>query len=135
MSEAAERMRLTPGHWYVWQMFPGYAASPYVSPIRVFAVEPKKTGRKELALSFYNAFYASGVRDFTLDLRVLVHQPQFLMAVVAPFAPPDRDQRACVIHSLTGDWIERLVPELAARWRIRPPQDVSQELDEFLIDD
>jgi hypothetical protein len=41
-------------------MFPGYASVPYISPIRVLEVTPKKTGRNELALSLYNAFYAAG---------------------------------------------------------------------------
>jgi len=135
MSEPEERLKLLPDRWYVWQMFPGYASLPYVSPIQVLGATPKKTGRKELALSFYNAFYAAGVRDFTLDLRILVHQPQFLMALLAPFSSPDREQRACVIHPLSQDWIERLVPDLAARWRMRPPEDLSQELDQFLRDD
>jgi hypothetical protein len=135
MSEAVGRLKLMPGHWYVWQMFPGYETVPYVSPIRVFGVEPKKTGRKELALSFYNAFYATGVRDFNVDLRVLVHQEQYLMALVAPFTSTDLDQRACVIHHLSGEWTERLVPDLAARWRIRPPADPIEELDQFLMDD
>jgi hypothetical protein len=135
MSEAAGRLKLIPGHWYVWQMFPGYTTVPYVSPIRVFEVKPKKTGRKELALSFYNAFYAPGVRDFTLDLRVLVHQAQYLMALVAPFTSTGSDQRTCVTHELSDEWAERLVPDLAARWRIRPPADPSQELDQFLMHD
>jgi hypothetical protein len=39
------------------------------------------------------------------------------------------------MHDLTDEWAERFVPDLAARWRIRPPADLSQELDQFLMHD
>lgn len=129
---AIEKLTLSPGSWYVWQMYPGYSTVPYVSPIRILDVTPRKTGRKELEISFYNAFYASGVRNFTAVLRLLAHQPLFLMALIAPFDPPQDGQRACVIHGLSDEWVERLLPELADRWRVRAPENPDEELSTYI---
>jgi hypothetical protein len=53
-------------------MFPGYGAfGPYRSPIRIDCVVPLGTGRGHLRLSFYNANYASGVRDFVVLCRTI----------------------------------------------------------------
>jgi len=129
---ATKKLMLSPGSWYVWQMYPGYSTVPYVSPIRILDVRPLKTGRKELEISFYNAFYAPGVRDFTTALRMLAHQAQFLMALIAPFESTEDEQRACVIHDLSDEWIGQLLPELSDRWRTRPPANADEELSSYL---
>ncbi len=131
---AMEKLTLSPGSWYVWQMYPGYSTVPYVSPIRILDVTPRKTGRKELEVSFYNAFYAPGLRDFKAVIRLLAHQPLFLMALVAPFDSTEGEKRACVIHGLSDEWLERLLPELADRWRLRAPENADEELSIYLED-
>lgn len=127
-------LRLEPGCWYVWQMYPGYSGTPYISPIRIEEVTPLKTGRKELRVSFYNAFYAQGVRDFSPVLRLFVHHPRYIMAAINP-GSDSIDERACTIIHFTPMWEELLVPELAQRWQSHPPSDKNIELDEYLMDD
>ena len=54
-------------------MLPGYGSlGHYYSSVRISRVEPMKRGDGTLRLEFYNAAYAAGVRDFDLELRVLL---------------------------------------------------------------
>ncbi len=117
-------------------MYPGYSVVPYASPILINSVTPLKSGRKELDITFYNAFYAEGVRDFSTRLRVLAHHPQYLMAAIVEEAGPGHHEpRSCVITDLTPHWLELLVPNLCRRWRQDPPSDVNSELSDYLIND
>jgi hypothetical protein len=57
-------------------MIPGYFGQrnvPYSSPIFVERIVPKKTGKGILTLDFANVFYAEGVQNFSLDLKILKH--------------------------------------------------------------
>ena len=50
-----QRFTLSQGHWYGWQMLPGYVSDdpyPYFSPIYVGEITPRKTHRRILALRF-----------------------------------------------------------------------------------
>lgn len=115
-------------------MFPGYSQTPYISPIRIEGVTPLKTGRKDLRVDFYNAFYAQGVRGFSMVLRLLMHHPRYIMAAMNP-GEDTIDDRACTITEFTPMWDELLVPDLAQRWQTRPPPDRNVELDKHLMDD
>lgn len=78
-----ERLHLVPQRWYGWQMLPGYDGArnvPYFSPIRMIGVSPRKTGRGIVGLSFWNQFYAEGVQDFHLEVRILKHESHYLIA-------------------------------------------------------
>lgn len=76
MSSKANRFTIESNRWYGWQMMPGYG-SPYYSPIDVYNIEPRRNGRSELTLRFFNAFYAEGVQDFEKTLHVLLRGKTF----------------------------------------------------------
>jgi len=79
------KLQLTPGHWYGWQMLPGYFGEPpvpYCSPIWVKDVTPRKTGKGILGLGFINTLYAEGAQGFTLDLRILKHEASYLVSEI-----------------------------------------------------
>ena len=128
-------MNLQPNTWYGWQMIPGYGDHvPYFSPIRVTRVTPKKTGRGILTVFFLNVLYAEGVQDFQLDLRILKHEEDYLIAdlLYGGSGPTDRTG---AISQIDFTWIRRLCPGV---WSERPPgtaspaaqRNVSMYLDE-----
>ncbi len=83
MTELVNKFKLIPQCWYAWQMVPGYVGQrnvPYCSPIFVERVIPKKTGKGILTLDFVNVLYAEGVQDFSVDLKILKHSTDYLIA-------------------------------------------------------
>ena len=123
-AKPAEQLHLEVGGWYAWQMFPGYSASPYRSPIRVAHVEPRKTGQGILRLGFYNAAYASGVRDFSKDLRVLKHTDRFILADF-----PNEPDHAAAIHVLTLAWLQEAFADWCTSQHINPIRPLGEQLD------
>ncbi len=73
-----------------------------MSPIRVDAVTPLKTGTGLLRLAFFNAAYAEGVQDFDLTLRVLMRAPTYLIAEIE-----GEQQRAAVIGEIGFAWLQK----------------------------
>lgn len=122
MTEQTNKLRLVPQSWYAWQMIPGYIGQrnvPYCSPIFVERVVPKKTGKGILALEFVNVFYVEEVQGFSVDLKVLKHSENYLVAdLLYGSEGPDR---AAIISHIEFAWIERFCPEL---WYRRPPSSV-----------
>jgi hypothetical protein len=113
-------LRLLPGQWYGWQMLPGYDhpphVVPYFSPIQVIAVTPKKAGNRSMQLKFWNVGYAVGVQDVTVDLRIVKHADDYLIAdLVAP--RPETSDRAAIISTISFGWLERLYPD----WELPDP--------------
>lgn len=108
MEPAPSRLQLLPGKWYGWQMLPGYLDTPYFSPIRIETVVPKKTGRKILAVQFFDALYAQGVQDVALDLRILKHEARYLVAelMYGDF------NRAGIVYDIDFEWVRRFCPEI-----------------------
>lgn len=105
-------LHLASGHWYGWQMLPGYtyqSYDPYFSPIRIFHAEPLKTGQRVLRLRFWNALYAEGVQDFQTDLRVRIHHADYL---VADFPSKHLADRSVVVSAMSGRWLQRFCPSL-----------------------
>ena len=120
-----KRLKLEPDTWYGWQMIPGYIGErnvPYFSPILVHQVVPQKTGKSILRLDFSNVFYAEGVKDFSLDLRILKHSADYLVADL--LYGDDGPDRVAVISHIEFAWIERFCPSL---WFHRPPSSFSPE--------
>lgn len=112
-----ERLQLTPGTWYGWQMLPGYSGEPYrpyFSPIQVTQVTPMKTGRGILQLAFLNALYAEGVQNFDANLRILKHEPSYLIAALEAEEVEARGKSAVISH-LDLEWLRRYCPELMSR--------------------
>ena len=98
------------GGWYAWQMFPGYGGSPYLSPIWVHSVQPRKSGLSILKLAFLNVAYAEGVHDFSLELRILKRAPLFLAGEIV--GQPDR---LAIVSTITFDWLQRNFPSWLSR--------------------
>ena len=122
MTEQTNKLKLVPQSWYAWQMIPGYIGQrnvPYCSPIFVKGVAPKKTGKGILNLDFVNVFYAEGVQNFSVDLKVLKHSKDYMVAeLLYGLEVPDR---AAIISHIEFAWIERFCPEL---WYHRPPSSI-----------
>jgi hypothetical protein len=101
------RFKIEQHRWYGWQMVPGYGDGSYFSPIYVWTVTRTRTGRSELALNFFNAGYADGVKDFEKVLRVVLRGERFL------FADIDSDlRRGVVISELTMAWLKEHCPDI-----------------------
>jgi hypothetical protein len=127
MDEMANKLKLVAQFWYAWQMIPGYVGQrngPYCSPIFVERVVPKKTGKGILTLDFVNVFYAEGVQGFSLDLKILKHSTEYLIADL--LGGPEETDRAAIISNIEFAWIERFCPEL---WYHRPPASVVDTAD------
>lgn len=113
-------LRLLPGQWYGWQMLPGYDPPdivPYFSPIQIIGVTPMKTGNRVLQLKSWNAGYAAGVQIFSVDLRIVKHTDDYLVAGFVTHGPESSD-RAAVINTIGFRWLKRLFPE----WEVPDPQ-------------
>jgi hypothetical protein len=125
LTEQTNKLKLVPQYWYAWQMIPGYIGKrnvPYCSPIFVEGVAPKKTGKGILTLDFMNVFYADGVQSFSVDLKVLKHSKDYLVAdLLSGLEKPDR---TAIISHIEFAWIERFCPEL---WFHRPPSSIGRD--------
>jgi hypothetical protein len=118
-----DKLKLAPNCWYAWQMIPGYIGErsvPYCSPIFMQRVVPRKTGKGVLGVSFVNVFYAEGVQDFSLDMRILKHAADYIVAELL-YGNDDPD-RVAVISHIEFKWIERFCPRL---WFHRPPSSLN----------
>jgi hypothetical protein len=107
---------LREGRWYGWQMLPGYLAEgrevvPYFSPIRVHRVTRLKSGRGLLAVSLFNACYASGVKDQVHTLRVLARHYEYMVAAIE-----GSDDRTVILSGIAHAWVRRFCPQLE-EWR------------------
>lgn len=128
-----ELLTLQPGRWYAWEMIPGYTTEldPYHSPILIHSISPRKSGLGDLSISFFNAFYAEGVQDCSLQLRVLKRTSNFLLVDIRDNSGPTN--RAALIGNLSLVWLERFAPQLL---RARPVQAFgnfdSRNLDPYL---
>jgi hypothetical protein len=111
------RLQLRPRQWFGWQMLPGYGSVPYFSPIWVEEVTPRKTGRRIITVRFIKVLYAEGVENFSLDLRILKHETDYLVSEIIYPDQPVQD-RTAIISRIEFDWIKRFCPEL---WAARPP--------------
>jgi hypothetical protein len=109
---------LRAGLWFFWEMILGYGddVAPYHSPIFVTRVEPLKSGTSRLRLHFWNVFYAQGVQDFDLTIRILKRARRFL---VAEIDYPDALERCAVIGIMTFEWLNRFAPIVI---RAQPPK-------------
>lgn len=108
-------LRLVPGQWYGWQMLPGYETQhvvvPYFSPIQIIAVTPLKTGNRILKVEFWNVGYAAGAQKFAVDLRLVKHTDDYLIADFDLHGQESSD-RSAVINTISFPWLERFFPDL-----------------------
>jgi len=102
-------------------MLPGYVEDvPYFSPIFVYEVKPLKTGKGVLCVEFYNAFYAEGVRNFRLELKVLKRSEDYLLGEILHHQN-DLQGRVGIITRISFDWLSFVWPELM---RNHPPMNL-----------
>jgi hypothetical protein len=105
--------KLVENCWFAWQMLPGYSGKvPYFSPIFVHRVKPLKTGKGLLRVEFYNAFYAEGVRNFSLDVKVIVRSEHFLVGEIL-CRVDEPEERVGIISRMSFDWLSYIFPELS----------------------
>lgn len=115
---------LAPNTWAAWQMIPGYFGErclPYCSPIWVQSVQPLKEGSSRLRLGFQNMFYAQGVQDFLLDLRVVKRAESYILAEL-DYGPEVANDRVAVVSHIEFEWLKTFCPQL---WWHRPPASCS----------
>ena len=63
-------------------MIPGYTGDrsvPYCSPVYVTKIKPLKTGQGIINIEFINAFYTEGVRNFSLNFKILKISKNYLI--------------------------------------------------------
>jgi hypothetical protein len=124
------KLNLEVGHWYGWQMLPGYSkyCESYFSPIYIEAINPLKSGQNQITLTFANVMYAEGVKGFEKTLKILSHKQQYLLAELK-----DDQERCAVISEISFEWIKQHLPEL---WYHKPPSHfeglASSECDYYL---
>ncbi len=122
-----EKFKLEPFTWYAWQMLPGYTDEFYYSPIYVQKVTPLKTGKNLLKVEFINAFYASGVKGFELEMKVLKREHRYMILDLL------YDQRAAIITDINYQWIQKhglLMLEKEGRDKV--PKLSGENVQEFL---
>jgi hypothetical protein len=98
----SRRFKIVPGHWYGWQMLPGYGSRPYYSPIRMkhFAVAESQSA---LDLAFHNLCYARGVRDFEIKLTNVFWTDELLSGTIDYGDPIP--SRLGIVTRVTPQWI------------------------------
>ncbi len=79
---------------------------PYFSPIYVQYINPMKTGKNKLELTFINGLYAAGVKGFNLELKVLRRYETYMVTDLG------YDRRTGIISELNLDWLIRFTPNL-----------------------
>ncbi|MGI9294335.1 MAG: hypothetical protein ACR2PS_10165 [Pseudomonadales bacterium] len=115
-----EQFKIHSNGWFAWQMIPGYMGErsvPYCSPIYVTKLKPLKTGKSFMRVDFINVFYAEGVQDFSLDMRILKRAKDYLIGEL-DYGHEKEPERAAIISHIEFGWVERFCPEL---WCHRPP--------------
>ena len=124
MSPESELFTLEEERWYAWQMLPGYGSlGHYYSSVRISRVEPMKRGDGTLRLEFYNAAYAAGVRDFELELRVLLRAQDYMIAAIEE-GHSREDTRSIIISPIEVRWLDRHFPDFLRR---HPPTEFERQ--------
>jgi len=123
--------KLVENRWYAWQMLPGYIGKvPYFSPIFVNRVKPLKTGKGVLRVDFYNAFYAEGVKNFSLEVKVITRSEYFLVGEIF-HRLKEPEERVGIISGMSFDWLSNIFPELS-REHPRNAAPVLESVDSYL---
>ena len=132
MPPKTDLFTLEEDRWYAWQMLPGYGeAGHYYSSIRISRVEPMKRGDGTLRLEFYNAGYAAGVRNFDLELRVLLRAQDYMIAAIEG-GGSQADTRSAVISPIHMDWLDRHFPDFLDRHLPTESERQSRDANDFL---
>ena len=122
-------MQLSENKWYTWIMLPGYGAGfdPYISPIQVKNIIPKKTGRNILTLHFFNAFYAQGVQGFVQDLKIVGKGESYIVGKLV-YEGENTNQRMAIIGEMSFPWLEKECPFMTRKFPPKEKEDVQEYL-------
>ena len=97
---------------------------------------PLKSGRGILKLAFFNAFYAEGVQNFQVELKVLKRAETYL---VGDLIYGKEDSGRCgIVSQIEFAWVEQFCPDLWAgkpvdRMSAPAQQSVCAYLDEAIF--
>ena len=124
-----QTLQLSERKWYAWQMVPGYGwgFNPYFSPIKMHKIKPLKTGDNILQLSFFNAFYAEGVQNFTIDLKIAGKGKYYIAGHI--IYHNDDLRRMGVIGEISFEWIEKTARHLINQHPPKNDETIQQYLD------
>lgn len=118
------QFKITKDHWFAWQMIPGYVGErsvPYCSPIYLTGMKALKTGKGLINIDFINVFYAEGVQNFSLKMKVLKRAKDYLVGEII-YDDKENSGRCAVISHIEFEWIKRFCPQL---WYYRHPSSCS----------
>jgi len=116
MNLLKKRFELRENRWYAWEMLPGYGGGvPYFPPILIESVHPLGTGKGLLRVEFFNAFYAEGVQDFRIDLRILKRADEYLICEIIQSS----EDRTAIIAEISFDWLGFVLSKMINEF---PPQ-------------
>lgn len=105
MAFTPSRLRLQPGRWYAAQ-FLGAEYGPddahAFSPIRVESTRTLRTDKREWELTFHHENYPAGEQRKIYPLRMVVHEPSFLVGVRVV---SDWHDRYLLITELSWGWL------------------------------
>ncbi len=69
------------------------------SPVKILSISPLKTGRGQLVVEYYHAFYPEGVREKSTQLTVLTRGADSLVGI-------EDGSRIYIFQPLTRMWLE-----------------------------
>ncbi|MGE3647853.1 MAG: hypothetical protein AB7G10_05925 [Reyranellaceae bacterium] len=119
----ADRLVISAGQWLGWQELPprpGPAAVWDCTPILITAVTPLKSGKGILRLGFVAAIHPIGPTRRTIDLRVTIHRPDYL---VGTFTDEAGTIRTGILVPIDIGWIEN---RCGAFWSRFPADDLAR---------
>ncbi|MEW9797084.1 hypothetical protein [Alteromonas sp. CYL-A6] len=100
-----ERFTLSENQWYAAEIIGEEFESEIrtYSPIKVYRLDRKKSGRSLFSLHFYHANYPEGVRDKVYELQTVERTRSFILAKTT-----ERPMtRYLLIYSIDGDWLHK----------------------------
>ena len=103
-----DRFRIEIEKWYAWQMLPGYIDTPFFSPIYMKNIKPFKTGNGIINLVFFNAAYAEGVQNFSVDLHVIKRTDSYFIGEYLNSSPSP--ERSAIISDICFGWLSLFFP-------------------------
>jgi len=117
-----DRFVVGTARWHGMQMIPGYfgeRCNPWFSPVYVTEVEPLKSGKSILKISYLNALYPEGVSEFhDIEIKILTRAKDYLVAQVTH--DEGSNFRCLVLSHIEFAWVQRFCPEIFYH---RPPSD------------
>jgi len=110
MTNSLKRFTIERGKWYAMEYLHGDdpdAVFEHFSPIYVFDVVPKKSGRGYLDLDFWHLNYPLGVNRKVYSLRTLHRAVSCLVSTRADQDGPAWARPTVIIKHMSEGWLQR----------------------------